>query len=267
MNVYICNKCGNRLNSSEKPTDQCTNCWDVDWSLEDPKVMLNFKERAEKRKQEYYSHVSPEMKALAERAEPITLDEWNNLRSNSYERKLLYKNLSNEALIHLSNYCIDQAGGRLTDMMIASDYNESVIRELAPLLADRLSIAENDKFGFEKLNVKEGDILLLKADAEEMPDHDYEEMFKVLPDNVNIFALSNSMSFEVMSSKEIDDMLCLLTKQKSDIAKRLKEILIRNVGDNRDCPACRKSVIISDQLSKKTYQLYTELFSQEKKDG
>jgi len=40
----------------------------------------------------------------------------------------------------------------------------------------------------------------------------------------------------------------------------LNEILIRNVGDTRDCPNCRNPFIPNDQLSKDTFEMYKFLY-------
>ena len=40
---------------------------------------------------------------------------------------------------------------------------------------------------------------------------------------------------------------------------RLKEILLRNVGDNRKCPKCGHSFIPDDTTSKETYEIYKEI--------
>ena len=85
-----------------------------------------------------YDHVRPELRALAERPERITHDEYMALRANSYERHLLHKNLDDEALCKLAEYCMGQSGRSLGEFDLPRHYNDAVERELAPLLVKRL---------------------------------------------------------------------------------------------------------------------------------
>ena len=87
---------------------------------------------------EFYDHVRPELRALAERPERITHDEYMALRANSYERHLLHKNLDDEALCKLTEYCMGQSGRSLGEFDLPRHYNDAVERELAPLLVKRL---------------------------------------------------------------------------------------------------------------------------------
>lgn len=45
-------------------------------------------------------HVRPEIQALATRRTPVTLEEWRELRVNSYEQELLYPQLDDEAFLY-----------------------------------------------------------------------------------------------------------------------------------------------------------------------
>lgn len=93
------------------------------------------------KRDEFYSHVRPELRALAERKERITKAEIPE-RMNSYEQHILVKNYDNEALAEHAEYCIAKAGRELGEFEIPSHYNEAIERLLAPLLVKRLREAE-----------------------------------------------------------------------------------------------------------------------------
>lgn len=93
------------------------------------------------KRDEFYSHVRPELRALAERKERITKAEIPE-RMNSYERRIIDPNLDNAALMELVEYCIAQAGRELGEFEIPRHYNDAVERLLAPLLVKRLREAE-----------------------------------------------------------------------------------------------------------------------------
>lgn len=81
--------------------------------------------------------VKPEAYALATRAEQVTWDELQALRANSYERKLIHRNLTDDALVRWTLYSITQSGGRLSARGVPTTYPEAVTRELAPLVLER----------------------------------------------------------------------------------------------------------------------------------
>lgn len=103
-----------------------------------------FEEEAAKRRAEFMAHVSPEVLALVEGLKALgrrlSRAEWEKLRMNSYERRLLVPLLDDEALCHLAASCIEQGGSKavLGEFELATDYNDAVRRELAPLLVERL---------------------------------------------------------------------------------------------------------------------------------
>lgn len=101
------------------------------------------------RRDEFYSHVRPEIQALAERAERVTWSEYRNLCNvigcNSYERKLLYANFDDDALLQLFYLYCANSRRDLGEFELASDYDDAIRREIAPLLAKRLrEIGRND---------------------------------------------------------------------------------------------------------------------------
>ena len=91
-----------------------------------------------KRRADFMSHISDEIRARAEHPEPVTLQEYQALRMNSYERKFLLPHIDNETLIYIARYSYSQIGRRLTKHQIAEDYSEALMLEYAPLLCDRL---------------------------------------------------------------------------------------------------------------------------------
>ena len=94
-----------------------------------------------KRRDDFYSHVRPEHRALAERKERITKAEIP-ATMNSYERRIIDPNLDNTALLEKVEYCIRQSGQKLGEFEIPRHYNDAVERLYAPLLVKRLREAE-----------------------------------------------------------------------------------------------------------------------------
>lgn len=94
-----------------------------------------------KHRAEFYSHVRPELRALAERKERITKDELPE-RMNSYERRIIEPNLDNATLMEEAEYCMSQAGRALGEFECPRHYNDAVERLYAPLLVKRLREAE-----------------------------------------------------------------------------------------------------------------------------
>ena len=71
---------------------------------------MSFKELAQKSRQEWLSHVRPEIQELANRGELINLEEWKELRLNSWEQEELYPHLDDEAFIHVFQHTLDNCG-------------------------------------------------------------------------------------------------------------------------------------------------------------
>lgn len=91
--------------------------------------MKFLKERAEKRKQEFLSHVSPEILKLVESKTVITLQKYQELRMNSYERQMLFPLLDDEALIWLTKHALMQEGKtRVDKFTIPVSYTDAVVR-------------------------------------------------------------------------------------------------------------------------------------------
>lgn len=85
--------------------------------------------------------IRPEIRALAERGN-VTLEEWKDLRANSYEFELLQPELTDEALLYAARHAIGNCGydrGRPW-----RSYNEAVMGFYAPELACRLEWAVSE---------------------------------------------------------------------------------------------------------------------------
>ena len=93
------------------------------------------------RRNEFYSHVRPEHRALAERKERITKAELP-ATMNSYERRIVDPNLDNTTLLEKVEYCIRQSGQELGEFECPSHYNDAVELLYAPLLVKRLREAD-----------------------------------------------------------------------------------------------------------------------------
>ena len=78
------------------------------------------------------------VRELADRDEPISEDERNDLVMNSYEREFILPNLSDEALFKTLEYYIQNCRALSDPSRPASTYDEAVIYRLAPELMRRL---------------------------------------------------------------------------------------------------------------------------------
>ena len=87
--------------------------------------------------QEDNGMIRPEIKALAERGN-ITLEEWSQLRTNSWEHELLVPRLNNEALVHVTEHFVRNCmlGGRRP----FTTYNDAVCGLIVPELVRRLGV-------------------------------------------------------------------------------------------------------------------------------
>ena len=56
-------------------------------------------------------------------------------------------------------------------------------------------------------------------------------------------------------------------KIKKKLIKVVLSALIRNVGDTRECPHCRKIFIPEDRTAKESFEVYKELKQAMKKDA
>ncbi len=105
---------------------------------EDGEMFL--REWYEAKKEKFYSHVRPEVRSLAERGQRVSWAEYEALgRMNSYERKVLIKNLDDDALCRLYSICAQNSTRELSEFELAHHYGDVIERELAPLLAQRLT--------------------------------------------------------------------------------------------------------------------------------
>ena len=59
-------------------------------------------------------------------------------------------------------------------------------------------------------------------------------------------------------------MIGINTKEEEGIIEQLKEVLIRQVGNNRECPKCRHSFIPKDSTTQAAWEMYKILFGAKK---
>jgi len=104
--------------------------------------MAFFKDRSEKIEREFMNHVSDEVKLRYKNPDPITLQEYEKFRGNSYERKLLLPKMDNETLIHQARHCLNFANQhnfrQLGKYEIARHYDQALSGDLIHMLIDRL---------------------------------------------------------------------------------------------------------------------------------
>lgn len=80
------------------------------------------KERAERSRKEWESHIKPEIRALIDRGN-VTCLEWENLRMNSWERESIVPAMSNELLARTIRYALKNCNRRRVP---ASTYDEAL---------------------------------------------------------------------------------------------------------------------------------------------
>ena len=87
------------------------------------------KKIAEERRNEFLSHVKPEIQDRFKSGKTIELHEYMEMRMNSYEFRLLQPLWSDEVLLHIINNSLDQEGNtKLYETQLPRSYTESVLR-------------------------------------------------------------------------------------------------------------------------------------------
>jgi hypothetical protein len=106
--------------------------------------MKFFEERARKAEAEFLSHIRPEILELSKRPQRITLEEYKQLRGNSWEQTVLRRNVDNETLCRNALYYLDNAGvgGKLGPWDVVDTYSQALMREMVPKLVERLQEAD-----------------------------------------------------------------------------------------------------------------------------
>lgn len=93
------------------------------------------------RRDEFMSNVSDEWRRRLECGEPISLQEYMNNRSNSYERTLAYPLLTDEALIHVARYTMANCSIRKPGAYTIPVTYDDLLLVLMPELLTRLEAA------------------------------------------------------------------------------------------------------------------------------
>lgn len=96
-----------------------------------------FEEEAKRAHDEWWSHISPEIKALVERPTRIGWAEYQSLRMNSWEREEVHKRLDDEALANVAAYCLSNCQ-RQDRKRPCQTYDDAMAVLLVPLLIERL---------------------------------------------------------------------------------------------------------------------------------
>jgi hypothetical protein len=80
-------------------------------------------------------NIKPEVQRLIDAGLPISYDTYASMRMNTYERLAIYPLLDNDALVRITQHCLNNCsishGTPVT-------YDETLVRVLAPLLIERL---------------------------------------------------------------------------------------------------------------------------------
>lgn len=96
------------------------------------------KDFAAKRREEFMSHVSPEIQTrLAEKPSVIDFLEYKRMRLNSYERKYVYSHLAPDVFLHDVKYCMEQAGVKYDEYKVHSVYDDHLMQDALPELLRR----------------------------------------------------------------------------------------------------------------------------------
>lgn len=90
---------------------------------------------------EYMSHVSDDVIKKLTSSKEITLEEYKDLRTNSYERKLLVEKLNNEALEYSIDLCMKNTSVPNYSSFVPTTYEEALIHTYIPELLRRLKNA------------------------------------------------------------------------------------------------------------------------------
>jgi len=88
------------------------------------------KERQKEREEKFYNSVQEKtMKRAYLDGSPITLEEYKEMRMNSYDRRVLEPLFDDEVLLEIIEYALAQEGNsEFDDYKIPSSYTESVLR-------------------------------------------------------------------------------------------------------------------------------------------
>lgn len=97
-----------------------------------------FRKLREIKKARFMENVSEAVQARLADPKPIGIDEYNELRANTYERRLLAKKYDDSVFLKMMEYSF--ANSRFTELMefeIVNTYDSAVIREYIPELMRR----------------------------------------------------------------------------------------------------------------------------------
>lgn len=99
-----------------------------------------FEKRRTEREKNFLDHISTEVLERYCTGKPIGIAEWNNMRTNSYERQLLLPLLTTEAIIQQTQYALEQEGiSKAGKFEIPHSYKDSILKFFIWELIDRVS--------------------------------------------------------------------------------------------------------------------------------
>lgn len=96
-----------------------------------------------RKEEEFNSHISPEVQAIIDARQPISLEKWKGMRLNSFERMRLYPLLDNEAFIATVRYYTAQCARPLGKFDVPATYCEALERYMVLELCNRLERKES----------------------------------------------------------------------------------------------------------------------------
>lgn len=101
---------------------------------------MNFLEKkAFERQQEFMRHVRPKFKKRLKDRKLISVEEWQAIRANNYEWKLLHQKLDNRAFLFVLRHYLNNSSQPqgLPQFELAGSYDEAIEREFLPDLIVR----------------------------------------------------------------------------------------------------------------------------------
>ena len=105
-----------------------------------------FEEYRNRRKHEFFKYVSPNIRDRFESGKEMDVEEFYAMRTNSYERRLLFPLFSDRLLLKQLKEAIDQtAYTKLPEFSIPKHYNNAIERLYLPELIERFENLLNEK--------------------------------------------------------------------------------------------------------------------------
>lgn len=91
---------------------------------------------AEEHRAKWLANIRPEIQDRVAKGTPISWEEWQGMRTNSFEQEELIPLLDNDALCSFAEYCLKNCRPR--DRRPSIVYDDAVLHVIVPLLLKRL---------------------------------------------------------------------------------------------------------------------------------